>query len=160
MSILKVWQWIVKQSLWAAQTLWAVFGFAISFILLNCAVSAAPIAIIWTRDLDSGIQGAVSIAIMIIVIAFVGVPFWYRSEPTFRSALPKIILSGISSTLSPRWARIKLFFLITSAISILVPLVLIWTHPLAAGIKSALTAGIVMIESLVLVTIILWWRLS
>ncbi|KAF3387324.1 hypothetical protein F1880_001417 [Penicillium rolfsii] len=153
-GIVKAWQWIIKSSLSVKDKLWSVFGFAISFILLNCAVSAAPIAILWTRKLDCGIQAAVSIAIEIVVIAFVGVPFWYRSEPGFRNALPELIIRGIRSV--PQWARMIFLLLITTTALIAIPLVLIWTHPLSSGIKSGLTVGIVMIVIFAIGTVALW----
>ncbi|KAJ5666091.1 uncharacterized protein N7477_008539 [Penicillium maclennaniae] len=127
-GIIKPWQWTVKSGLGVAEKLWAVFGFAISFILLDCAVSAAPIAMLWTRELDSGIHGAVIIAIVIIVIAFVGVPFWYWSEPDFRNALPELIIHGIRSI--PQWVRMAFLLLITTTTFIAIPVVLIWTRPL------------------------------
>jgi hypothetical protein len=153
-GFIKIWQWIIKSGLSAKDKLWAVFGFAISFILLNCAVSAAPIAILWTRELDFGIQGAVSIAIVIVVIAFVGVPFWYRSDPDFRNALPELIIHGIRSV--PQWARVVFLLLITTTAFIAIPLVLIWTRPLASGIKGGLTAGVVITVILAMGTVTLW----
>ncbi|KAJ5201241.1 Mg2+ transporter protein CorA-like/Zinc transport protein ZntB [Penicillium cf. viridicatum] len=126
-----------------AKKLWAVFGFIIAFVLLIGVASMIPLAVLWTREIDSNIQDAVSIGIVFIVIVTVGVPFWFRSKPKFRNALPDRIMHGVRN--APLWLRMTSIYLILSATLIVVPLALIWTRPLATGIKNGLTVGVVMI---------------
>ncbi|KAJ5981769.1 Mg2+ transporter protein CorA-like/Zinc transport protein ZntB [Penicillium canescens] len=152
-SIAKACKWTAKRTCLIAKKVWAVFGFIITFALLNGVASAIPIAVLWTRELDSSIQDAVSIAIVFIVIVIIGVPFWFRSEPDFRNALPNLVMDGVRRT--PWWARTTLIYMILTATFIAVPLTLIWTRPLATGIKSGLTVGVVLIVVLVILIVTL-----
>jgi hypothetical protein len=142
---------LVKRTRLVAKKLWAVFGFMISFVLLNGVASAIPIGMLWTRELDSGIRDAVSIAIAFIIIFVVGVPFWRRSNPLYRNALPNLIMDGLRR--APWWARMALIYLTFAAAFIGMPLALIWTRPLAIGIKSGLTVGVVMM-TVILMTLV------
>ncbi|KAJ5504912.1 Mg2+ transporter protein CorA-like/Zinc transport protein ZntB [Penicillium fimorum] len=146
-------KWLVQRARSVAEKLWAVFGFIISFVLLNGVASAIPIGVLWTRDLESDVRVAVSIAIVFIVIATVGVPFWLKSKPKFRSALPGLIMDGVRRT--PLWLRMAVIYLVLTAVFIVVPVALIWTRPLATGIKSGLTVGIVMTMVIIMLTFIL-----
>lgn len=149
--IASICKWGAKKTCLIAKKIWAVFGFIISFVLLNGVASGIPIALLWTRDLDSGIRDAVSIAIAFIVIVTVGVPFWFRSTPKFRNALPDLIMNRVGRT--PFWVRMTLIYLIFTAIFIAVPLALIWTRPLATDIKTGLTMGVVMIMIVLMVIV-------
>lgn len=122
--------------------IWGVLGFVILFVLLNGSVSGVPIAILWTQDLNPGIQCAVSIAIFLIVFWCVGIPFWHWCNPRFRSALPNLI-RGIVRRYSPQNLRLLLFSGMTITVMI-IALVMIWVRPLALGIKSGLTVGILI----------------
>ncbi|KAJ5933033.1 Mg2+ transporter protein CorA-like/Zinc transport protein ZntB [Penicillium verrucosum] len=120
-----------------AKKFWAVFGFIIAFVLLIGVASVIPLSVLWTCELDSNIQDAASIGIVFIVIATVGVPFWFRSKPKFRNALPDLVMHRVRH--APLWLRMTSIYLILSATFIVVPLTLIWTRPLAIGIKHGLT---------------------
>ncbi|OQE92963.1 hypothetical protein PENNAL_c0006G04196 [Penicillium nalgiovense] len=146
-------KWATKKTSSAAERLWAVFGFITSFVLLNGMASGIPLAVLWTCELDSGIQYAVTIPIVLIVIVVVGVPFWFRSKPKFRNALPDFIMDGVRH--APFWVRMTLVYLILTTTFIVVPLALIWTSPLATGIKSGLTVGVAMVMTLVVLIVTL-----
>ncbi|KAJ5441555.1 Mg2+ transporter protein CorA-like/Zinc transport protein ZntB [Penicillium cf. griseofulvum] len=141
----------VKRTRLVAKKLWAVFGFIISFVLLNGVASAIPIGMLWARELDSGIRDAVSIAIAFIVIFVVGIPFWRRSDPLFRNALPNLIMDGVRR--APWWVRLASIYLVLTVAFIVMPLVLIWTRPLATGIKSGLTVGVVMMMAILMMLV-------
>ncbi|CAG8896694.1 unnamed protein product [Penicillium egyptiacum] len=152
-SIARTCKWAAKRTSSAAEKLWALLGFIISFVLLNGVASGIPLAVLWTCELDSNIQDAVSIAIVLIVIVLVGVPFWFRSKPKFRNALPDFIMDRVRQ--APLWVRMTSIYLILTATFIVVPLALVWTRPLATGIKTGLTVGVVMVVILVMLIITL-----
>jgi hypothetical protein len=145
--IIRPCKWAARGIISAAEMLWAVFGFIISFILLSGVASAIPLVILWTCDLDSDIQDAVTIAIVLIVTVIVVIPFWYRSDPKFRNALPDFIMDRVRR--APLWVRKASIYLILIATFSVVPLALIWTRPLATGIKSGLTVGVGMVVMLI-----------
>lgn len=155
MTVLQLVKWTVRGWVWVGRELWKVLGFSISFILLIGVVSAVPVAVICTRDLASDIKIPVSIGIVIVAFTCVGVPFWHNSEPEFRNALPNLVMKGVESV--PHWAQIVSLVLALVAIFIAIPLAVIWTRPLALGIKGGLTVGIVMIVILTIAIIIFWW---
>lgn len=144
-------KWATKRTISAAERLWAVFGFVTSFVLLNGMASGIPLAVLWTCELDSSIQYAVTIPIVLVVIVVVGVPFWFRSKPEFRNALPDFIMDGLRH--APFWVRTTLIYLILTATFIVVPLALIWTRPLATGIKTGLTVGVAMVMVLIVLIV-------
>ncbi|KAJ5173162.1 Mg2+ transporter protein CorA-like/Zinc transport protein ZntB, partial [Penicillium capsulatum] len=137
------WKQLRKSIFRLARHTWALFGFAIIFIFLTGVTAGVPIAIVWARDMDPGTQSAVTIPIIMIVFLFVGVPLWRMSNPEFRDALPKRISRWVG--LIPAWF---LQAVIAPSLTAAVSLALIWTRPLAAGIKGALTAGIVIFSVL------------
>ncbi|CAI7636905.1 unnamed protein product [Penicillium pancosmium] len=129
----------------AVQWIWGIFGFVVQFVLLNGAVLATPLALIWTRDLDSSTQGAVTIAVTLIVVGCIGIPFWHRSDTVFRSALPRWIMATFSI---PSWVQ-KIFIVFIFGSALLgVTLAPIWTSPLASGIKGGMTITMLVLEIL------------
>ncbi|KAJ5788393.1 Mg2+ transporter protein CorA-like/Zinc transport protein ZntB [Penicillium paradoxum] len=141
--------------------IWDVSGFLILSVLLNGSISGIPIAVLWTRDLDPSTQGAVTIAIVIMVIASVGIPFWHWCDPDFRNAFPKFLSDRVHRC--PSWVMKPLILLILPVIFMIVSLALIWTRPLTTGIKAALTVGILMFGIIFIAPVILrriFYRLS
>jgi hypothetical protein len=142
-GIKATWTWIGRNGRTAGINLWKVLGFPISFTLLIGIVAVAPIAVLWTRDIDRGVQGAVTFVILLALLGFVGVPYWRRSDPRFRSAFPRLIMRLLRRI--PPTARSFVFWALGIAAFVAIPLALIWTRPLASGIKAGLTAAILVI---------------
>ncbi|CAG8002175.1 unnamed protein product [Penicillium salamii] len=138
----------VKKVLKSACTLcvkiWRIFGFVILFILLNGTIAGIPIAVLWTRELSPGIQCAVTIAILGIVLGTVGTFLWNSCDPKFRSALPRLI----GNSLRYRHYRDLVVFSGTIALTMVVSLIVLWTQPLASDIKMGLTVGFLITSSL------------
>ena len=155
--------WLLNKGLWGFRKFYSVFGFMISFVSLIGVISAVPVAVVCSQNLESGIKTAVSIGIVGIVIAVIGVPYWHSSEPTFRNALPNFVLKELPKFMlrgfqsMPPWARISSLSLFTGGAFIATPLALIWTRSLARDIKIGLTAGIVVSVVLVLGMVVAWW---
>lgn len=78
--IVRTGKWTAKGILSIGRRIRAIFGFIISFAFLNGVVSGIPIAVPWTCKLDSGIQDAVSIAIVFTVLFIVGILSWFDSS--------------------------------------------------------------------------------
>ncbi|GFF22891.1 hypothetical protein IFM46972_00490 [Aspergillus udagawae] len=142
-SIKATWSWIGRKGRTAGIELWRVVGFPVSFTLLIGTVAAAPIAVLWTRAIDRGVQGAVTLVIILALLGFVGVPYWRRSDPNFRSAFPKLVMRLLRRI--PSKTRSLLLWALGIAAFVAIPLALIWTRPLASGIKAGLTAAILVI---------------
>lgn len=142
-SIKKTSNWTVDHARSAGMKLWEVVGFPISFILLIGVVALAPVTVLWTRNLDQGVQGTVTAVVMLSVIGVVGVPYWRKSDPEFRDALPNLVRDWLRRI--PHWALYWSLSFLGIAAFVALPLALIWTRPLAAGIKAGLTAAIVVL---------------
>ncbi|KAF4230464.1 hypothetical protein CNMCM8980_002687 [Aspergillus fumigatiaffinis] len=137
------WSWIGRKGRTAGIGLWRVVGFPVSFTLLIGTVAVAPIAILWTRDIDRGVQGVVTFVIILALVGLVGVPYWRRSDANFRSAFPRLVMRLLRRI--PPSTRSLLLWAIGIAGFVAIPLALIWTRPLASGIKAGLTAAILVI---------------
>lgn len=103
-------------------------------------------------------MSAFSITIVMIVVLVLGVPFWCRSEPEFRSALPEVLIYGIQRV--PGWAWISLLLLSTTATFIAIPLALIWTRSLTTGVKGGLSVGFTMTVILAMAAVTIRWNLA
>ncbi|PLN81104.1 hypothetical protein BDW42DRAFT_185628 [Aspergillus taichungensis] len=136
-------RWITRHSRRAGVQLWKVVGFPISLIVLVGLIAVVPLSVLWTRNLDKGVQTTITIPILIAIVVLVGIPYWRNSEPEFRSAFPKFIVSLLKRI--PRTTRFLLLGGLGIAALFVVPLALIWTRPLAPGIKAGLTTAIVII---------------
>lgn len=146
LSIVNVVKWIFKECIWIGKGIWHLFGFVILFVLLIGAISVIPIAVICSRDLETGIKVPVSLSIVGIACCIAGLPFWHNYDPDARDVLPRLLYSGIANT--PRWVLFALLVLAAIGILIGVPLALIWTRSLATGIKGGLTAGVIIMAIL------------
>lgn len=137
------WSWIGRKGRMAAIGLWRVVGFPVTLTLLIGTVAVAPIAVLWTRDIDRGVQGAVTFVIILALVGLVGVPYWRRSDANFRSAFPRFVMRLLRRI--PPSTRSLLLWATGIAGCVVIPLALIWTRPLASGIKAGLTAAILVI---------------
>ncbi|KAJ5089412.1 Mg2+ transporter protein CorA-like/Zinc transport protein ZntB [Penicillium argentinense] len=149
-------RWILR----TARTLWRVFGFVILFIGGNGAVLAAPLALLWTRDLDFHIQIAATVSVLMLVLMTVGLSIWRmsRSDPAFRSALPRLAISIYRRF--PTWAQGALIFLSLSALCLVIPVSLIWTSPLAMGIKCGLMVLAFLPVGFAVAFKFFWWFMN
>lgn len=137
------WSWIGRKGRMAGIGLWRVVGFPVTLTLLIGTVAVAPIAVLWTRDIDRGVQGAVTFVIILALVSLVGVPYWRRSDANFRSAFPRFVMRLLRRI--PPSTRSLLLWATGIAGCVVIPLALIWTRPLASGIKAGLTAAILVI---------------
>ncbi|KAB8263102.1 hypothetical protein BDV32DRAFT_136167 [Aspergillus pseudonomiae] len=139
------WVWIDRNSRKGGAELWKVVGFPVGLLLMTGIVAVAPIAVLWTRSLDQGVQGTVTVVIMVAILGLVGVPYWRRSNPEFRYALPRIVMRLLERI--PSTIRGLLLWVLGIMALVAIPLALIWTRPLASGIKAGLTAAILQGQS-------------
>ncbi|KAJ5889416.1 Mg2+ transporter protein CorA-like/Zinc transport protein ZntB [Penicillium tannophilum] len=146
LSMINTVKWTFRQCVWVGKGTWHVFGFPILFFLLIGAVSGIPIAVICTRDLESGIKIPVILSILGIAFCIAGLPFLHSYDPEARDVLPKLLVSCLKKM--PRWVLITILLLGALGALIGVPLALIWTRSLATGIKGGLSAGVVIMAVL------------
>ncbi|KAA8649325.1 uncharacterized protein ATNIH1004_005226 [Aspergillus tanneri] len=142
-SIKATWAWIDRNGRKAGTELWKVVGFPISFILVIGIVAVAPIAVLWTRNMDRGVKGTVTLVIMLALLGLVGIPYWRNSDPDFRYAFPRLVMR-LPKRIPPT-TRLLLLLALGIVAFVAIPLALIWTRPLASGIKAGLTAAILVI---------------
>ncbi|PKY02726.1 hypothetical protein P168DRAFT_305978 [Aspergillus campestris IBT 28561] len=135
--------WITRHSRRAGVRLWKVVGFPISLVTLVGLVAVVPLSVLWTRNLDHGVQTTVTVPILIAIVVLVGIPYWRNSKPEFRNAFPELIVGLLKRI--PRTTRFLLLGGLGFAALFIVPLALIWTRPLATGVKAGLTTAIVII---------------
>ncbi|KAJ6003167.1 Mg2+ transporter protein CorA-like/Zinc transport protein ZntB [Penicillium sp. IBT 35674x] len=146
LSMINTVKWTFRQCVWVGKGTWHVFGFTILFVLLIGAVSGIPIAVICTRDLESGIKIPIILFILGTAFCIAGLPFLHSYDPEARDVLPKLLASGVKNT--PRWVLVTLLVIGAMGVLVGVPLALIWTRSLATGIKGGLSAGVVIMAVL------------
>ncbi|OGM49812.1 hypothetical protein ABOM_001491 [Aspergillus bombycis] len=137
------WVWIDRNSRKAGTELWRVVGFPLGLFLMTGIVAVAPIAVLWTRSMDQGVQGTVTGVVIVAILGLVGVPYWRRSNPDFRYAFPRMVMRLLERI--PSTIRVLVLWALGIMALVAIPLALIWTRPLASGIKAGLTAAILVI---------------
>ncbi|KAF7593471.1 hypothetical protein BBP40_011477 [Aspergillus hancockii] len=111
-------------------------------VLSAAGIAAIPIAILWSGNLDRGVQGAVTPVIVLVVLAIVIVPCWWKSRRSHGNPSPNThsFLKRLAA-----WVAHPSLLLVAGVAIVATALALIWTHPLAAGIKAGLTTAILVI---------------
>ncbi|KAJ6095281.1 Mg2+ transporter protein CorA-like/Zinc transport protein ZntB, partial [Penicillium sp. IBT 16267x] len=102
-SIVHAVKWTFKECIWIGKGIWHLFGFVILFILLVSAVSGIPIAVICSRNLESGIRIPISLSIVGIAFCIAGIPFWHSYDPEPRDALPSSWFRVLTTCLVGFW---------------------------------------------------------
>jgi len=154
-SIIGSYTWFVKTLKTILATFWKYGEFMIKIVLLVSAIAAGPIAVLWTRSMDTGVQTVVTLVVLISVIALVAIPYWSYADPEVRSALPNLIRKTFKHSSILHF--IMLFFLLGVALAVpVVPLAVIWTRPVSPGMKAAVTVVIVLIVFAALITLGFW----
>ena len=125
------------------------FWEATEFIIINCilvsVVAAAPIAVLWTRQMDHGIQGLITVVILVCVIGLVAVPYWRYGDPEARRALPRLLKKRFKRFQVEDSKLVVLLIWICALAIAVVPLAVIWTRPVAPGIKAAITVFVILV---------------
>lgn len=133
--------------------LWELTEFIVTMLLVISVPAAAPIAVLWTRDINHGVKIVITIVILFGIIVAFGVPYWGYADPDARSALPRVLKRKLKPFLSAT-SIISVFNVVLCAIVIgIILLAIIWTRPVAPGLKAAVTVFIVL---MFILSIISW----
>ncbi|RDW77253.1 hypothetical protein BP6252_05306 [Coleophoma cylindrospora] len=155
-----------KVALWAMGTkVWVEFGFIIQAILLVLTISVAPVAVLWTRHMNHGTQAAITVIIILIVSGVTLPILWTNSDAEFRMKPFKkfarvLELGRPLGSISDDANWIRLFIWLGVVALIIVPLVLVWERPLAAGIKIAVTITVSLLVFIGILAYGIYWLLS
>lgn len=124
---------------------WSITGFVIKLTLLISLFATAPIAILWTRNMNHGIQAVLTFIILGPIIGIIGVPYYRATEREVRSALPSFIRKNFRHyVLGNPWLLNLLVWALFISTAV-VPLAIIWSRPVASGLKAAVTVVIILI---------------
>lgn len=136
-------------------TFWDSTEFVIRMLLIILIFAGAPIAVLWTRKLDHGIQIMITIVVLVCVIGLFAVPYWRYTDPETRNALPRMLKKtfdsptpfGLTVLYFNLLERLPLTLIIVLCVLtiLVVPLALIWTRPIAPGIRVAMTIVIIFL---------------
>jgi hypothetical protein len=139
---------------WLSQLLWSWFKFTFSYIvgvvylvmviawrlvswLLNPfqfflkpliyigLICIVPLAILWTREIDQGIQVAITVAVLFSVSVLILVPYWRSADPEDRAALPRMFNREFRRFQAGNSPLFSLLLWIGSASVFLVPVVIL-----------------------------------
>jgi hypothetical protein len=119
------------------------------YIGLICIV---PVAILWTREMDQGIQVAITAAVLFSVSVLILIPYWRSADPEDRAALPRMFNRELRRFQAGNSPLFSLLLWVGSASVFLVPVVILWTKSVTQGIKGAVTTVMVLTIVAALIT--------
>lgn len=171
-SVYQSCSWATGRIPWAYHVLSQNLGLLPTFLLTILLLSIIPIGILWSRPLDAGIRLAISLGTVVTIAITTLIAATLRSSArnsiilsinydySFSDPVGSSRFSQIQDTshyflivwlgdrrraLVRRWMNNSVFRFFPLAILVLIPLALIWTRPLAMGIKVGLTVGILLL---------------
>jgi hypothetical protein len=158
---IKVLQHVWTLTLAAITSFWTTMEFVIVATLMVSIIVVGPLAALWTRSIASTTKDILTVIIVLLVTVLVLIPYWRASEPEVRSAIPRLILRVITPTRGHVKSRrtsgvaVPNAFIWSSALVVMgvVPLAVMWTKPLAQGIKVAVT---IVIAFILIISLISW----
>jgi hypothetical protein len=140
-----VWRFLTEASPRMFSKLWESLDFVVTMSLVISVPAAAPIAVLWTRNIDHGVKIMITIVILICIIGIFGVPYWRYTDPYVRSAIPSLLKRKLR-VFRGTTSRTQVLFVVLCAIAIgIILLSVIWTRPISPGIRAAVTVFIVLI---------------
>lgn len=151
--IIEVRDWFTKSLPRIFSVFWHYSEFIINTVLMVSIIAVGPLAVIWTRSMDHGIQVVITLVVLVSVIALIAIPYWRHADPDVRSAIPRLLKKRFKHFYFEKSTVVVVLFLCMALAVPIVPLAVIWTRPVAPGIKAAITVVIVLV---VLVTLITW----
>lgn len=155
-AIISSWHWIRIGLLRLIHTIFQLTGFATHCVLFTGVIVTGPIAVLWTRPISRGTQTLVTILIILIVLPTVLITYWNTASTetigNFVRSWRKFA-RGLRTGRSRMVISLSVLCLLTILV---VPLVVIWTQPIATGIKVPITITICFVGGLV----VLWFLVN
>ncbi|KAG4429143.1 hypothetical protein IFR05_015372 [Cadophora sp. M221] len=114
----------------------------LSYITLICIL---PLSILWTRQLNQGIQIAVTIACISSISVVVVAVFWKSGDHRTRSGLPRLLRAEYELFKTERHSTFfSLLLWSGGACVFLIPIAVLWSSDTAPGVKAALMTVLVL----------------
>jgi CorA-like Mg2+ transporter protein len=112
-------------------------------VSVGILIIVAPIAVLWTRNIDVGVKILITLILLLLMLAVVLIYAWGASTPAQRKAFSGMLRGeGMQFKSSSSLLRAVFWFMTITIIA--VPLCVIWTRELAVSIKVAFTVVIVL----------------
>jgi hypothetical protein len=148
-----LWSWF-KQTLWNSlsvvaavmvfvwRVIWwllAPFEFFIKPLIYIGLICVVPVSVLWTREMDHGIQVAITVAVVFSVSVIVLVSYWRSADPEVRGALPRMFKREFRRFQGGNSPFFSLLLWIGGGSILLIPIAILWTKSVTRGIKDAVT---------------------
>jgi uncharacterized membrane protein YfcA len=117
----------------------APFEFFIKPLIYIGLICVVPVSVLWTREMDQGIQVAITVAVVFSVSVIVLVSYWRSADPEVRGALPRMFKREFRRFQGGNSPFFSLLLWIGSGSILLIPIAILWTKSVTRGIKDAVT---------------------
>lgn len=125
------------------------------YILFICVL---PLSILWTQQLNQGIQVAVTIACVSSVSVVVVVGFWKSADLRIWSGMPGQLQAEYQSFEREKHSALFSLILWLGAMCVfLVPISILWSGGNDPGVKAALMAGLAPVLLVAAISYGIWW---
>lgn len=143
-----------------AAMIWRTMGFVISTLLILALIAAAPIAVLWTRPINHGTKVMITVLVLLIVVPMVVVTHWTNTSYKIRQETVRPWKDLWRNIRSGRSRFAVLLMVLGGLTLVIVPLAIIWTRPIAQGIRVGVTVSILFIALGTAVSLGMPWVLS
>lgn len=128
------------------------FKFILSTVLFIAFICMVPLAVLWAKHMEFGIQVPVTLSLLATVSVIVFIANWKATSPEDRAALPRLIKAELVLAKSGKSRFFSFLKWVGAMVALVLPIVVLWTKPVSTGTKAALTIAIVLIVALTLTT--------
>ncbi|KAH8805285.1 hypothetical protein F5884DRAFT_859896 [Xylogone sp. PMI_703] len=128
------------------------FKFIMYIILSISIICIIPLALLWSRHMEPGIQVPVTLALLATSSALAITVCWRLVNPEVRSTLPRLITREFASVNTNNSRLFSFLKWIVPIGAFVVPLAVLWTKPTSAGVRAAITTAFVLIVVLSLIS--------
>jgi uncharacterized membrane protein YfcA len=135
----------------------APFEFFIKPLIYIGLICVVPVSVLWTREMDQGIQVAITVAVVFSVSVIVLVSYWRFADPEVRGALPRMFKREFRRFQDGNSPFFSLLLWIGSGSILLIPITILWTKSVTRGIKDAVTIVVFLTMFTALITYALYY---
>jgi len=135
----------------------APFEFFIKPLIYIGLICVVPVSVLWTREMDQGIQVAITVAVVFSVSLIVLVSYWRFADPEVRGALPRMFKREFRRFQDGNSPFFSLLLWIGSGSILLIPITILWTKSVTRGIKDAVTIVVFLTMFTALITYALYY---
>jgi hypothetical protein len=122
---------VVLFSPWKLASLFlSTFEFFVGPLMYIGLICVFPLALLWTRQLDHGIQVVFTVACLSTVSVQVFVSYWKSADPEVRGALPRILRKEFEHFKDGESVVYSWILGVGTMCIFLVPVIVLWTGPM------------------------------